>query len=219
LTKVRAIETSPLVRTRHPALAEAADVLGTPPIRNLATIGGNIGRASPASDLGPPLIVHGAVATIVGRRGSREELVENLYAGPGLTSLGPDDIISSVFVPSSDPGFGSAHLKIGPRGSGTDIAVVGVSAGVTLGDDGAISTAGIVLASVAPIPMRARAAERALLGNAPSADVLAAAGEAAAAECRPIDDVRASASYRKAVTGVLTRRALSAAIAATGKAA
>ncbi len=213
LTPVGAIERSAVVQERHPALAQAAAMLASPPVRALATIGGNIGRASPASDLAPPLIVHRAVATIRGTDGRRSEPVENLYTGPGSTTLAGHDIIESVFVPESVPGFGSAHRKMGARGGGTDIAIVGVSAGVTLGEAGEITDARIVLASVAPTPMRAEEAEDVLRGVEPTDEALSAAAEAAATECRPISDVRASAAHRVSLTRVLTIRALEAAVA------
>ena len=217
LTKVTAIELSSLVKEQHPALAEAAGVLASPPVRELATIGGNIARASPASDLAPPLIVYRAIATIQGRDASRDEPIENLYVGPGSTTLAVHDIITSIFVPDSAPRSGSAHLKIGTRGSGTDIAMVGASAGVTLDDSGAIEDARIVLASVAPTPMRALEAETSLVGVEPSEEVLAAAAEIAAGECRPISDLRASASHRLALARVLTLRVLRAALAVAGE--
>ena len=213
LTPVATLQASPLVGQMAAALADAAAVLATPPVRGLATIGGNIGRASPASDLGPPLIVHEAIATIEGPDGSREETVESLYVGPGATTLAVHDIITSIFVPTPAAGFGSAHLKIGARAGGTDIAMVGVSAGVALGADGRIAAARIVLASVAPTPLRAIAAEQALAGREPSEEAVAAAAAAAAAACRPISDLRASASHRVALAGVLTARVLRSAIA------
>jgi len=218
LTRVTEIQASPLIRERIPALADAASNLASPPLRGLATIGGNIGRASPASDLGPPLIVHQATATIDGPDGSREEAVEDLYAGPGQTTLATHDIISSIFIPDSAPGFGSAHLKIGARASGTDIAIAGVSAGVAIGNRGTITAARIVLASVAPTPMRAVEAEQALIDSAPVEDAVAAAGAAAAGECRPISDLRASGSHRIVLIRVLTMRALRKAIAVAGEA-
>lgn len=213
LTPVAAIEKSAIVQVRHPALAQAAAVLASPPVRARATIGGNIGRASPASDLAPPLIIHQAVANIQGSTGPRSERVEDLYSGPGSTTLANHDVIESVFVPESNPGFGSAHLKLGARGGGTDIAIVGVSAGVALDEAGEITDARIVLASVAPTPMRAVEAEGVLRGAAPTGDVISAAAEAAANECRPISDLRASATYRVSLTRVLTMRALEAALA------
>jgi carbon-monoxide dehydrogenase medium subunit len=208
LTRVAAIQESDRVRRCYPALADAAGVLASPPVRAMATIGGNVGRASPASDLTPPLIVLGAAATIIGIDGERNEPVEDLFLGPGATTLAPSDILTSVWLPEPPAGSGSAHLKLGGRGSGTDIAVAGVSVAFRLAGDGSVADPGIVLASVAPTPMRAADAEAAIDGRAPDEETWAAAGEAAAAECRPIGDVRASASYRIALVRVLTVRAL-----------
>ncbi|MGB5566689.1 MAG: FAD binding domain-containing protein, partial [Acidimicrobiia bacterium] len=146
LTKVPVLEASPLVQQRHPALAQAASILASPPVRALATIGGNVGRASPASDLGPALIVHDAHAIIAGVGGSRDELVEDLYVGPGETSLVPSDIITHFILVQPPPGFGSAHVKLGKRGSGTDIALAGVSASVVIGDGGVVVDCRIALA-------------------------------------------------------------------------
>jgi len=220
LTNVTDIEASVLVCERHPALSTASSILASPPIRAMATIGGNVGRASPASDLGPALIVSGATATIVGAAGTRDELVEDLYSGPGATTLASSDIITSFFLPDPPAGFGSAHVKIGKRGSGTDIALAGVSASLVLADDGTVAECKIALASLAPIPLRARTTETVLLGRAPTDDVLAEVASAAAEEATPIGDMRASAEYRTTLARVLTRRALAEALsAARGEAA
>jgi carbon-monoxide dehydrogenase medium subunit len=216
LTKVTAVEESPLVVERHPAVAEAASILAPPPVRALATIGGNVGRASPASDLGPALIVSNAVATIVGRNGTRDELVEHLYIGPGTTSLAPSDIITSITVPIPPPGFGSAYVKLGKRGSGTDIALAGASASVVIGAGGTIADCRVALASLGPTPFRAVATEDRLRTARPTADVLAAAAAVARREAKPIGDMRASASYRTTLAEVLTKRALYAAVASAG---
>ena len=103
LTKVTDVEESTLVKERHPALAAAASILASPPVRALATIGGNVGRASPASDLGPALIVSDARARIRGVEGQRDILVEDLYIGPGQTSLACSDIITDLVVPNPSP--------------------------------------------------------------------------------------------------------------------
>ncbi|MCJ7726553.1 MAG: FAD binding domain-containing protein [Acidimicrobiia bacterium] len=216
LTKASAIQASTLIGERVRALADAASVLASPPVRALATIGGNVGRASPASDLGPALIVHQAIATIVGPDGSRDETVESLYVGPGTTTLAAHDILVSFFIPDAAPGTGSAHLKIGTRASGTDIAMVGVSAAVTVGPANTINAARIALASVAPTPMRAARAEAMLIGREAAEESIAAAGEAAAGECRPISDLRAGAAHRIALVRVLTMRALRIAIERAG---
>lgn len=216
LTSVPVVEASALVQQRHPALAQAASILASPPVRALATIGGNVGRASPASDLGPALIVHDAHATIAGTGGSRDELVEDLYVGPGATSLVSSDIITSFRLPKPPPGFGSAHVKLGKRGSGTDIALAGVSASVVIGDGGEIVDCRIALASLGPTPFRAVATESLLQSEVPSDALLAAAAETASGEARPIGDMRASASYRTTLARVLTMRALRGALESAG---
>lgn len=215
LTKVPVIEASRLVQERHPALAQAASILASPTVRALATIGGNVGRASPASDLGPALIVHDARAVIAGADGSRDELVEDLYLGPGETSLATSDIITHFTLPEPPPRFGSAHVKLGKRGSGTDIAMAGVSASVVVGDAGEILDCRIALASLGPTPFRAFATESLLRAEPPTDELLAQAAEMASGEARPIGDMRASASYRTTLARVLTLRALREALEST----
>lgn len=216
LTKVTEVEASPLVRQRHPALAQAASILASPAVRALATIGGNVGRASPASDLGPALIVHEARAAVTGVDGTRDELVEELYVGPGATSLVSSDIITHFTLPQPPPGFGSAHVKLGKRGSGTDIALAGVSASVVMGAGGAILDCRIALASLGPTPFRAVGTESLLRSELPTEALLVAAAEAASGEARPIGDMRASASYRVTLARVLTLRALREAMESAG---
>lgn len=216
LTTVDVVEVAPLVVERHPALAQAASILASPPVRALATIGGNVGRASPASDLGPALIVSGAIATIHGVDGSRDELVEDLYTGPGTTSLARSDIITALTLPARQPGFGSAHVKLGKRGSGTDIALAGVSASVVVGEDSEILDCRIALASLGPIPFRAVESESLLRSAVLSEGLLEAAAAAASGEARPIGDMRASAAYRTRLARVLTLRALHGAVESAG---
>lgn len=216
LTTATTIEASEPVRARHPALAEAASVLASPPVRALATIGGNVGRASPASDLGPALVVHDATASIIGVDGTRELLVEDLYRAPGVTSLAQSDIITRFTLPLPPRGFGSAHVKLGKRGSGTDIALAGVSASVVVDGDGSIVDCRIALASLGPTPFRALEAEAILRSARLTGDLLAAAAESASREARPIDDMRASASYRVLLARVLTFRALVGATRSAG---
>lgn len=216
LTKVDVVEKSAFVVERHPALAQAASTLASPPVRALATIGGNVGRASPASDLGPALIVSAAVATIHGIEGSRDVLVEDLYTGPGTTSLASSDIITALTLPARQPGFGSAHVKLGKRGSGTDIALAGASASLVIGDDGEIVDCRIALASLGPIPFRAVEAESLLRSEILSEALLESAAAAAGREAKPISDMRASAAYRTRLARVLTLRALHAAALSAG---
>jgi carbon-monoxide dehydrogenase medium subunit len=212
LTKVTAIGESSLVESRHPAVSQAASILASPPVRALATIGGNVGRASPASDLGPALIVSGAVASVAGSDGVHEHAVEDLYTGPGATILANTDIITSFFLPDPPARFGSAHAKIGKRGSGTDIALAGSAASVVLGAEGEVIDCRIALASLGPVPMRAPVTEALLRGHVASPEMIAAAGKSAGAEANPIGDMRASAEYRVRLAEVLTKRVLTAAV-------
>jgi CO/xanthine dehydrogenase FAD-binding subunit len=208
LTRVTAIQHSALLRRLYPGLAAAASVLASPPVRALATIGGNVGRASPASDLGPALIVHEAMAEIAGPDGVRTEAVEHLYAGPGTTTLAPAEIITFFVVPIPGTRFGSAHVKLGKRGSGTDIAIAAVSAACTVSADGVVDECRVALASVAPRPVRASSVEAALLGRGGSDDDLGRAAAAVCDDISPIDDVRSSAEYRRHVAPALTLKAL-----------
>lgn len=213
LVRIAAIESSPVVQRLYPALWQASRALGTRPIRTLATIGGNVGRASPASDMAPPLIVLGAVARIEGPAGRRSLPIEDLYVGPGVTRLAAGEIVTSIFLPDPEPGTGSAFRKLGKRGGGWDIAIVGTSARVVLGRAGEVTEARIALASVAPTPIRAMAAEAWLRGRVPSGEILAEAARLAAEATRPITDARAGADYRRTLAGVLALRTLRDAVA------
>jgi carbon-monoxide dehydrogenase medium subunit len=212
LVTAEAIAGSATLRGSHRALWQAAGVLGSPPVRHMATIGGNLGRGSPASELTPPLVAYGARTCVTGPGGDREVPVEDLPAGPGQTCLGPGEVITGVLVPGPAPRSGSAHRKLGKRAGGWDLAIAGVSAALTLDEAGAVAEARIALASVGPTVLRARRAEGLLLGRVPSDAVLAEAARAASADARPIDDLRASAGYRRAVLPVLVRRALEEAL-------
>ena len=208
LTRVTVIEQATVIQDRYPGIHEAASILASPPVRALATIGGNVGRASPASDLGPALIVHGALAEITGIDGVRRVPVEDLYVGPGMTSLAVSDIITSFFLPDPPERFGSAHVKLGKRGSGTDIAIAAVSVAMTLAESGEVGECKVALASLAPKPVRSPAAEAALTGTMATDVDLEAAAAAVNRDISPIDDVRATAQYRLQIAEVLTLRAL-----------
>ena len=208
LVSAAGLAAAPVVWQAAAALAEAAGTLGSPPVRRLATIGGNVGRASPASDLLPALLVHEARALIAGAAGIREAPVGDLLAGPGTTTLGRDEIITGLVVPPGPEGSGAAYRKLGRRSGGWDLALVGVAARLTLDASGRVAGARLALASVGPTVLRCEEAEACLVGRAPDDDGLAQAAAAAAAAARPVDDIRASAAYRRVLTRVLTFRVL-----------
>ncbi len=208
LAPISAIQFSPLVRSTHPLLAQAASLFGSPSIRNLATLGGNIGRASPASDMAPALIVLAAE----GPGGRRELGIEALFAGPGITSLTSGEVITSFFLPEMMPHSGAAYVRLGHR-EGMECALVGAAAFLTLsGRANAVEDARVALASVAPVPLRAKRAEEALLSGPLSDARMREAARAAADESFPTTDMRASGAYRKEMVRVMTYRALRASL-------
>ncbi len=204
MTKVREVELSEAIQQHHTALAEGATEIGSIQIRNLATIGGNIAHASPAADTVAGLLVADAQVDIASADGERSVPINELFTGPGQTVLAPGEIITRFRLPS--PAAGSHYIKHKIR-EVMDLAFIGVAAAVNL-DNGTITDARIGLAAVAPTPIRATEAENLLKGNAPTAELLEQAGEAAAAASSPISDLRCSAEHRREMVDVLTQRTL-----------
>ena len=206
LTTIRAIETSPLVRQHYAGLHRASVHFASIQVRNRATVVGNVCRASPSADTLPPLIADGAIAHLHGGGGTRSVAVEDFCTGPGKSVLRADELVTHLQVPAPAPHTGKVYLKHGRRVE-MELATVGVA--VTLRRDGAAcGEIRIVLAAVAPTPLRAVAAEAVLRHRDVTPARIAAAAEAAMAEARPIGDVRGSADYRRRMVGVLTRRAI-----------
>jgi CO/xanthine dehydrogenase FAD-binding subunit len=199
------------VKKGFSALARAASWLGSPLIRNLATIGGNLASARPAADFPPPLMAYGAEVLLRKKGGERKVPLEAFFKGPGMTVVEPDEILADIVVPKPPSGSGAGYMKLGVR-KALEISIVNVAAFLSLDGAGVIRTARVVLGAVAPIPIRAPSAETVLVGQMPSQEVFAKAGDAAAGDSRPIDDFRGSAEYRREMVKVLTRRALQTAL-------
>jgi aerobic carbon-monoxide dehydrogenase medium subunit len=210
LTLIREIASSPLVHTACPVVAQAAGMLGTPAIRNQATIGGNLCNAAPSADMAPALIVSGGTLRIAGPGGVRDVPVERFFTGPGVTVLKQQEFLVEITVPTRPPRSAGTYLKQ-TRGRGADLAIVGVAAFVMM-DGARLADIRIALGAVAPTPIRAARAEALLRGAVVSESLLEEAARAAAAESRPIDDVRSSAEYRRTLVDVLTKRAIAQAI-------
>ena len=207
LATLHAVETSPIVNERFPALAQATYSMASAQIRNMGTVVGNICNAVPSADTAPALIVLAAKVKVASHRnGERVIPVEELFAGPSETVLSHDELVLEVQVPDPVAHRGSAYVKHMQR-SAMDLAIVGVAAAITAADR-RCDDVRIALAAVAPTPIRAREAEGMLKGKVFAARSVERAAEAAAAESRPISDIRASLEYRRAMVRVLTRRAL-----------
>jgi carbon-monoxide dehydrogenase medium subunit len=196
------------VRSRFLALAEALASIGSPQIRNLATIGGNICYAVPSADSAPPLLVLGAEVQVMGPDGGKNWPLEEFFVGPRRTTLVPGEIVTAIRVPLPVPGTATAFLKAGRRRA-MSLAVVNVAVSISrAADEVTIGDIRIALGAVAPIPVRAYAAERLLRGRAYSADLAGEAGIEAARTIAPISDLRATAQYRYALSSILVKRAI-----------
>ncbi len=202
------------IQKHFPALHEGASRLGSPLIRNLATVSGNLISARPAADLPPPLMVYGARVMLRSLAGPRSIPLDEFFKGPGETTAEPSEILESVQLDTPPARSGAAYLKLGVRQT-LEISIVNAAAFLALDGD-RIQSARVVLGAVAPTPMRAPSAEKALTGQKPSAEVFARAAQEAARDARPIDDFRASADYRRHMVIVLTRRALETALERAG---
>ncbi|OLB10857.1 MAG: hypothetical protein AUG14_07855 [Candidatus Rokubacteria bacterium 13_1_20CM_2_68_19] len=211
----REIELDPYTRSAYPALAESGALVGSVQIRNLATVGGNLCNAAPSADMAPPLMALEAEAIIAGPRGRRRVPMADFFTGVRRTVLAPDELLVELIVPAPGPRSGGQYLRHTPRRE-LDIAVVGVASQVTL-SDGVCRKARIALAAVAPTPIRATAAERALEGQPLTAQQIARAAQLAVEAARPISDQRGSADFRRHLVGVLTRRTLTTALERAGR--
>ena len=207
----RELELDPRVRSRYPALAESAALVGSVQVRNLATLGGNLCNAAPSADMAPPLVALDAEAVIAGPKGRRRVPVGEFFRGVRSTVLAADDLLVELLVPAPGSNSGGCYLRHTPRRE-LDIAVVGVASQLTL-DNGVCAKARIALAAVAPTPVRAAAAEQALVGQTVTPAVIERAAALAVEAARPISDQRGSAEFRRHLVRVLTRRTLGTALA------
>ena len=215
--KAAEIAESDATQADFPALHEGASRLGSPLIRNLATVGGNLVTARPAADFPPPLMAYGATLVLKSTQGERSVPLTEFIEGPGRTVLSPNEVLEAVLLERPLPHSGSAYIKLGVR-EALEISLVNVAALLTLNaSDGAITAARVVMGSVAPTPLVSPSAEKVLKGETPSDALFLAAGEAAASDSRPIDDFRASAQYKRAMVRELTLRALKMALSRVQK--
>ncbi|MBU2550333.1 MAG: xanthine dehydrogenase family protein subunit M [Proteobacteria bacterium] len=196
---------------RLPALAQAAAQLGSPLIRNRATLGGNLAHARPAADLAPPLLAAGASVVLRGPGGERVVDLSDFFIEPGRTCLGPDEVLVRFVIPASGPGTGEAFVKLGLRRA-LERSIVSVAARIVLSEDGRrIESARIALGAVAPTPLRSPCAEQALTGaSADTGSIDQAAREACRDAC-PRGRC-SSTEYSLMMVEVMTRRALTRAL-------
>lgn len=206
LTRQRAVERSAMIASRCPLLAEALPQIGHFQIRNRGTIGGSLAHADPAAELPAVVAALDGELIVRGPSGTRTLGAREFFQGYLTTSLGADELLIGVRLPTVGPGTGSAFLEVSRRHG--DFALVGVAAQVTLDASGVCRAATVALTGVGPTPIKPDAVPRLLVGQRPSEPVLEAAGQAVSGAVSPDSDIHASADYRRHVAGVLTRRAL-----------
>ena len=209
LTREHALEASPVVAKSYPLLLDTAKVIADPLVRNKATVGGNLAHADPANDHPATMLAYNAQVIAHSPTGNRVIAIDDLFVGLFETSLAPGEILTEIRIPKPTASSGGAYLKI-ERKVG-DYAVAAVAVQLELAGK-AIKSARIGLTNVSSIPMRAKNAEAALAGKAPTDDVLEAAGKAAAAECDPSADLRGQVDYKRDMVRVLTKRAVRRAV-------
>jgi carbon-monoxide dehydrogenase medium subunit len=189
-------------------LAQACLEVGSPPLRNRATVVGNLVTASPANDTISALLALDATVTLTSRTGERELPLSGFFTGFRQTALEPSELVTAIAFPALDHGWRGLFVKAGNRAAQA-ISVVHLAVVVRLEGD-VVGEARVVLGSVAPVVTRIAAAEDVLVGGPLDADHIGRAADAAAAAVEPIDDVRATAAYRRRVITPMVRRALAA---------
>ncbi len=199
----------PLVARHCPVLAAAAATVGGPALRTMATLGGNLCTASPAGDTLPALHVLGARLLLRSAGGAREVDMAGFITGPGRTTLQPGELLVGVHVPDSRA-FATQHFEKVGRRQALAIAVASLAALLRFDDEGRVAEARLAWGSVGPVIVGSPEAEAALVGRTLSRESLGAAAALARAAASPIDDVRASAHYRRQLVGNLLFRLLPA---------
>ncbi|MCP4302839.1 MAG: xanthine dehydrogenase family protein subunit M [Gammaproteobacteria bacterium] len=193
-----------------PAIPAACRMFAGPPIRNRATLGGNIVNASPAADLVSPMIAYDAEIVLKSVGKERVLPLLEFFLGPGQSVIKADEILIEIRLPLPPASTVASFSKLGQRRS-MAISQVNLSTRLSVDERGLINAARIVLGAVAPVPMRAVAAEAMLSGKELSEELLCAAARKAPQEIVPISDIRASRAYRLEMTEVFVRRSLLAA--------
>jgi xanthine dehydrogenase FAD-binding subunit len=216
LVTIARLQKDALVREHAPVLAQVAEQFASQQIRNSATLGGNICNASPAGDMLPALLALDAELELAslakdGTVSTRRVPIDGFFTGPGRTKREAHELLTAVRVPQPAAGQLAKFYKAGTRPA-LDISTIAIAFAARRDSESRLHGVRLALGAVAPIPMRARRAEALLEGKVLDAALADAAAKAAAGEAQPIDDVRASAWYRKELLHNMTRRMLSDAV-------
>lgn len=202
MTTHQAIAASAVVRDRYRLLAAACGKVGTPQIRNMGTIGGNLCNAGPSADSAPALLALDARVRLASAAGQREVPLGEFLAGPFQTAIAPDEVLTEVVIPPLPPRAASSYKWL-TKVTAVDETLAGVAV-VLVMEAQIVADIRIALCSVAPAPFRARRAEAVLRGRQISNALVEEAAAVVAQESRP----RSRPEYRRKMSAVLTRRAI-----------
>ncbi len=206
-TRMQTAANSALLQQKASAVARAAGKLASPPVRSLATLGGNLCTASPAADCGCALLGLGAEVQLTSKKGQRIVPLEAFYLGPNSTVIQPGELMTEIRVKPQVNGEGSSYEKIGRRQAMT-LAVLNATSRVKLDGNGKCLAANIAVGAAAPTLLRIKPAEKLLVGQPFTEEAIQEAAEIAVQEIKPIDDVHGTIWYRRKVTRVLVERTL-----------
>lgn len=210
VTRHRTVERSDAVRQRCALLAEALPLIGDPQVRNRGTIGGSLAHADPVAEIPTIATCLGATMVLQGPNGAREVAAPDFFLTYLTTALQTAELLTEVRFPAMQVGTGYSFQELVRRKG--DFAIVAAAATLGLKPDGTCRDVCLALAGVAPTPLNADAAARALVGQKPTPELLRQVAEAACEGIDPESDVIASADYRRAMAPVFARRALTEAL-------
>lgn len=198
---------SPIIAHHIPCLGQAAGTIGSPAIRHMGTIGGNICTASPAGDTLGPLYVMQAKIELTGPAGSRVAAIEDFIQGPGRVNLMNDEILKQVRIPVPDEDAVSVYYKVGQR-KALAISICSMAVFMQIDAGQRVQKARIAWGSVGPTVMRFPEIDARLEGRQLSASGLSEYGQEVCRDIAPISDIRASAAYRRMLVANLPLRLL-----------
>ena len=201
-----------LGKSPYNVLAHAARQIGTPQIRNMATIGGNICNAVPSADSATALLALDATLNIASPAGQRSMDIAGFFQGVRKNALNRNELVTEIQLPTFPARTGTAFIKKG-RVATADLAVVNVAVRLSVTDSNVCQDVRIALGAVAPTPLRAKEAEAMLKGKELQEEFMRSVAGHASEEIKPISDVRSSAGYRVTLSRVLVERALKEAAA------
>ena len=204
MTRYKAIREDPLVQEHCPIVSHTAGLIGDPQVRHRGTIGGSLAHGDPASDLPAVMLALGAELVIVGPEGERTVAAAEFFRGVFETALGPRELLTEIRIPKLGAWTGWSYLKFTRRAQ--DWATVGVAALVRNEHDASVQEARIALTNMGATPLRATAAEQALVAGEedPAAHIADGAD--------PASDVSASAEFRSHLARVMGKRVIEEAL-------